>query len=366
MNSAHTLRLGVLGCGMIGHAFLRQARVLPGLDVAAVCSPSAASRESALRLWPNARAYADRAALLEDPHVDAVLVCTPHARHAEDAVAALTAGKHVLIEKPIATSVMELDELETAAAAHPDHVVLALPLVDQTALAALADLVRTSIIGRPMEFISLVDVPGPPRSNWYYSRAAVAGPSLDTLPYALARLLAVTGTTLAAATVSVTQAIQRRRCLDGGTLTQQVEDQITMQLAFPTGQQALVKSSWCLSRPEDYLIVRGRLGDIRLDCWRNSILVRSAQPPQHPHQVVTWDDAQAYRIDLPKGDPEHAKLAAFMAAVDQQTSTLPTAAFGMRLILTALTVGTGGVAPPPAARCDATTLLDLDIGQECQ
>ncbi|MEV4237139.1 Gfo/Idh/MocA family oxidoreductase [Nocardia sp. NPDC049737] len=355
------LRLGVLGCGMIGSAYLRQAHTVAGVLVTAICSPSASSRDSALRLWPTAHAYRDRGGLLGDPEVDAIVVCTPHAHHCADAVAALEAGKHALIEKPIATSLRELDELDLAAARH-DRVVVALPLVDRPALTAVADLVGSGIIGPPMEFTSMLDVPGPPRSNWYYSHDAVAGPALDTLPYALSRLLALTGTP-SAATASVTQAIHHRRCLDGGTLTQQVEDHMSMQLIFPTGQQAMVKSSWCLHRPEDYLIVRGRSGDIRLDCWRNRILVRSNTPPEQPHYTATWDDTPAFGIDMPTVDPEHVKLTALVAAVASNSHILAESSFAMRLILTGLATQTGAV-EVSAATGGPQPLVELRIGQE--
>jgi predicted dehydrogenase len=189
-------------------------------------------------------------------------------------------------------------------------------------------------------------VPGPPRSNWYYSREAVGGPSLDTLPYALARLLALTGPPIKAG-VLVTQAIQRRRCLDGGTVLQQVEDQITLLFTFPSGQQAVVKSSWCISRPEDYLLVRGRHGDVRLDCWRNTVLVRSQLPPTVPHQLGTWDGERAYRITLPKRDPEHVKLATLTTLVTHGSGTLSETLYATRLILAALDTNCGQVPLPP-------------------
>ena len=366
MNSPRTLQLGVLGCGMIGRAFLRQARGMSGLEVTALCSPSLSSRASGLRIWPTARPYADRATLLRDSSVDAVLVCTPHRHHAEDAAAALTAGKHVLIEKPIATSLADLDDLESVVLTRPGQAVLALPLVDAAAITALRDCCESPVAGKVMELASTLDVPGPPRSNWYYARDAVGGPSLDTLPYALARLLTLTGTTLTGANVLVTQAIQRRRCLDGGSVTQEVEDQITLQLAFPSGQQAIVKSSWCVSHPDDYLLVRGRHGDARLDCWRNTLLLRSEHPPTRPYEPDTWDGEPAHRIVLPKSDPEQAKLIRLAALVDQKGSTFAQTAFGMRLILEALAVGSGSLPLPPPLPDNLhadSDLLNMQIGE---
>jgi predicted dehydrogenase len=52
--------------------------------------------------------------LLNDPNVDALSITTPHDRHAADVIAAANAGKHCLVEKPIAISVDELDAMDAA------------------------------------------------------------------------------------------------------------------------------------------------------------------------------------------------------------------------------------------------------------
>lgn len=61
---------------------------------------------------------ADAAALLRRPDVDAVIISTPHHLHADAGVAAMQAGKHVLIEKPLATTLVDCDRLAEAATAH--------------------------------------------------------------------------------------------------------------------------------------------------------------------------------------------------------------------------------------------------------
>jgi predicted dehydrogenase len=357
VNAVVPLRLGILGCGMIGHAFAAQARALLEVVVTAICSPRETSRHRVAEIWPAARQYRDRDALLADADVRAVLVCTPHRNHAADAIAALDAGKHVLIEKPIGTCLKQLDALEAAAKRNPDAAVLALPLPPTPALSVVRELSQESRIGKVMELGSCLDVPGPPRSNWYYSRAAVGGPSLDTLPYALGRLLVLTGPTLAEVAALVTQAIRRRRCEDGGQIEQEVEDSVTLLLSFRTGQQAIVKSSWCISRPEDYLLVRGRSGDLRLDCSRATLLVRATAPPELPYRVVDWDGQPAYLATLPSRHPEQAKLLAFADLVRRRGTTLPETAFVMRLILGALAIRHGSVPIPTATHAAAEPAL---------
>lgn len=102
------LRWGILATGGIAHAFTSDLRTA-GLDVVAVGSrrPEAAAEFAAQYAIPHVHSsYED---LVADPDVDIVYVATPHPMHAENAVLALEAGKHVLVEKPFA-----LNEAEAA------------------------------------------------------------------------------------------------------------------------------------------------------------------------------------------------------------------------------------------------------------
>jgi predicted dehydrogenase len=68
------------------------------------------------------QATTDLDAVLSDPQVDAVVIATPHASHAKLAIAALRAGKHVFVEKPLALRLSELDAIAAAHAQVPDRV----------------------------------------------------------------------------------------------------------------------------------------------------------------------------------------------------------------------------------------------------
>ncbi|HTX00861.1 MAG TPA: Gfo/Idh/MocA family oxidoreductase [Acidimicrobiales bacterium] len=84
-------------------------------EIVAVCDPDRSRRAARAAEWGCA-AYADLGALLADPHVDAVEILTPHHLHAEQAIAALAAGKHVSLQKPPALSLAEYDRIAAAAA----------------------------------------------------------------------------------------------------------------------------------------------------------------------------------------------------------------------------------------------------------
>ncbi len=98
------IRVGIVGFGYWGPNLARAAAEADCLVVAAIADFSAAARERAGRRHPSARLVADWRELVEDPDVDAVMIATPVATHFEIALAALRAGKHVLVEKPMTDS----------------------------------------------------------------------------------------------------------------------------------------------------------------------------------------------------------------------------------------------------------------------
>ncbi|MCR2799268.1 Gfo/Idh/MocA family oxidoreductase [Microbacterium sp. zg-Y818] len=108
------LRWGILATGGIAHAFTSDLRTA-GLDVAAVGSRSAASAQRFADEFGIARAHGSYADLAADPDVDIVYIATPHPAHAENAIAMLDAGKHVLVEKPFTLTAAEAAAVRDAA-----------------------------------------------------------------------------------------------------------------------------------------------------------------------------------------------------------------------------------------------------------
>jgi predicted dehydrogenase len=100
-----TLRIGVLAASRIAvEAIFEPAPLVDGVEVVAVAARSADRAAEAAARWGVPRSYGGYDRLYADPDVDAIYVGSPAALHPEHAIAALEAGKHVLVEKPIAAN----------------------------------------------------------------------------------------------------------------------------------------------------------------------------------------------------------------------------------------------------------------------
>ncbi|WP_371740648.1 Gfo/Idh/MocA family protein [Frigoribacterium sp. CFBP 13712] len=110
------LRVGIVGGGFMARVHAGAARAA-GAQVVALASSSASSAGRAAGVLGVDTAHETVDDLVRDPRVDVVHVCSPNATHAPVALAALAAGKHVICEKPLATSAAEATALVEAAAA---------------------------------------------------------------------------------------------------------------------------------------------------------------------------------------------------------------------------------------------------------
>ena len=110
-----SLQLGVIGAGTIGEVHA-QAALAAGQTIVAVADLDLAKAELLAAAYPAARATDNLSALLEDPVIDAIVVAVPNKWHKELAIQALEAGKHVLLEKPMALSAAECGEINSVVA----------------------------------------------------------------------------------------------------------------------------------------------------------------------------------------------------------------------------------------------------------
>jgi predicted dehydrogenase len=108
------IRVGLIGVGGISRLHYLGYKDNPQAELHAICDVNNELLQRRVREWGVRKAYSDYRELLSDPAVDAVEVITPHHLHAPIGIAALEAGKHVSMQKPMAMNVAECDALIAA------------------------------------------------------------------------------------------------------------------------------------------------------------------------------------------------------------------------------------------------------------
>jgi predicted dehydrogenase len=115
--STSKIVLAQIGCGYWGPNLVRNFSALPDAHVKYVVDSSAERRAFVEANFPKTKAVEDARVVFADPEVTAVVIATPAGTHFEVACEALTAGKHIFVEKPLATRVAEVDRLHHLAKA---------------------------------------------------------------------------------------------------------------------------------------------------------------------------------------------------------------------------------------------------------
>jgi predicted dehydrogenase len=181
--------IGIVGCGNVSRMYLPILSRIPDVDVVAVADVDAARAQQTVAEFDLTRALSPEE-LIADPAVDVVLNLTPIAVHTDVSKAALTAGKHVYSEKPLATSVKAAVDLVEEARQRG----LAFGCAPDTLLGsgfeAARQVVASGAIGRPLAATASMFRGAMTRASFYTEGAT---PIFDMAPYYLSGLVNVFG-----------------------------------------------------------------------------------------------------------------------------------------------------------------------------
>lgn len=173
------MRIGLIGAGAVARFHITAATILDGIELAAVCDLDAQAARRAAS-GTSAAVFTDYRAMLDAGAIDAVIVNTPHALHLPMAEDAASAGVHVMVEKPMATTVEDCDRLIAACAAtgvaltvgHIQHF-----LPDKMAARRVIDAGELGEVRLIRDNRSTDYRPGS-RSGWFFSPAISGGGAL--------------------------------------------------------------------------------------------------------------------------------------------------------------------------------------------
>ncbi len=147
MTTTRKVRWGILGNARINRRFVPGVHAAGNAELVAIASRDEANAEQAAQKWGATKAYASYPALMADPAVEAVYIPLPNHLHAEWAIKAAQAGKHVLVEKPIALTVEEVQRIEDAAKANKVLVMEAFVYIYHPQHARVRQLIQQGAIG---------------------------------------------------------------------------------------------------------------------------------------------------------------------------------------------------------------------------
>ncbi|MBM4433737.1 MAG: Gfo/Idh/MocA family oxidoreductase [Chloroflexi bacterium] len=145
---SETLRVGVIGAGYWGPNLIRNFHEAPGSEVAAVADLSAERLTPIRKRYPAVSVTSDHREILADPAIDAVAIATPINTHRRLCEEALAAGKHVLVEKPLAGTAADAEAIVRAAERSGRTLMVGHTFVYNPAVSAVRGLIERGELGK--------------------------------------------------------------------------------------------------------------------------------------------------------------------------------------------------------------------------
>jgi predicted dehydrogenase len=319
--SVPALRWGVIGTGIAGN-FVNALHARTAQRATAVAARDAAKTRAFAAEHGIGVVHADTSALIESPEVDVVYIATPHPLHHDLALEAIAAGKHVLVEKPIAMSASEAEELTTAGRRAGVFVMEAM----WTRYLPQSDIIRQVLADGLLGEVHLVradfgfSMPFLPENRMWNAELG-GGALLDAGVYPISFVSSVIGPPSSVAA-------------DGALTSTGVDARADLLLRTPGGATGLASTSMVSSMPVTAEII-GRAG--RLQVWSpffgpSGITVTSGSLGSE--ESATWKDqtrvlheglnyqATAFASYVAQGRVEspvhsHAETVSVMATIDE-------------------------------------------------
>lgn len=292
-----TLRCAIVGTGAVAHLHARAVAVHPRAELVAVTNQTRSKAEEFAAAWGDPAVYDSLDELLAAERPDVVLICTPPGVHRDQTVASFAAGAHVVVEKPPAPSLDELDDMRAAAQRAGRQLAVVFQQRTGTAAAHVRGLLERGELGRPLIAVC--------QTLWYRDEEYFAVPwrgkwetegggttlghgihQLDLLGYLLGDWASVQG---------------RLWRLDRET---QTEDASTATIAFANGVVAQVVTSAVSPR---------QTSSIRIDTQRATVTVDHLYGHGHENWRITpapgfEAEAEAWGLPDTEERSDHAPL----------------------------------------------------------
>ena len=237
MARAKPFRVGLVGAGFISRVYAQALRRVPEGELVAVCARRRESAERFARELDVKLATDSLDELIE--HADVVCVNTPNTLHAEQAIRAAEAGRHVIVEKPLATSLEQAEAIVEACARAGVGLAYAeeLPFVPKFVHAR--ELLDSGALGSPL-YLTQREAHAGPYSPWFFSRdEAGGGVLMDMACHSVECVRWLLGKPdVRRVSAQISRTLHRERT--------ELDDHAVVQLGFEGGVTATCEASWAL------------------------------------------------------------------------------------------------------------------------
>ena len=268
MHGMKPIHLGVIGCGNVLSAYrttIDKLRSRGTVEVSLACGREK-QQEGARAALGTQRFTTDAQEVIASPNVDVVLILTSMPEHARLASAALEAGKHVLLEKPLATSLEDAKELVKLAKDSRGHLVCAPFTILSPTFQVISRRIRSGDIGKPCSARARYGWAGPDWSEWFYKQGG--GCLFDLGVYCFTSLTGLLGP--AKRVMAMTGVAIPEREINGRKVRVEAEDNAQVLLDFGENAFGVVTSGFTLQQYRNpALEVYGTTGTIQMlgDDW---------------------------------------------------------------------------------------------------
>lgn len=296
------VRWGMLSTSSIGHVMAQAIRESNNSELAAVAGRYAKRSKDYADELGVPRSYGSYEELLADPNIDAVYVPLPISFHAEWTIKALNAGKHVLCEKPLASSVAEISKIFDAADANGRQVVEGLMWRHHPRTKFIRNLLTNGTIGELLHIRAALSVSAP-AGDIRRTGALGGGAYLDLGCYCVSAIRLFGGEPSSVSAFSVTDTAEGADGIDLRTVSTMLLDgdcmaQFDVALDFPRRDELeLIGSKGTLSIPDPWLC-RVSHFDLITD---EGVKRLTADDQDNAVASKDSDNVDAYRIEI-----EHA------------------------------------------------------------
>ncbi len=275
-----TIRLGLLAASRIAKsAIIEPLPDVDGVEVTAIAARELDRARSTANEWGIANAYGSYEELIESDEVDAIYIGTPASLHREWSIATIAAGKHVLVEKPLAANAADGQLIADAAAAAPDVVVMEAfhwryhPCAQQ-----IRDIIDSGALGQLQRIESIFDIPigAIAHTDIRWDLPLGGGATMDLGCYSIqwARWAASADPTIVPQVMSA-KTVSPVPGIDGS---------LGAELLWPSGLSAFIHSSMIAKgdKVDARLVVHGSAGEM--------VVVNPLAPQSGASIKVTTDD----------------------------------------------------------------------------